>query len=468
MSAITTDSLGNVFIAGVLSTVYEKNKLSILTTIKIDSTSKIKWIKAYPYDIFVDKSASIIGLYTCQDSNIIVGFSNKNNPYYIVVKYDTKGQILWSIDHNSTEYPPISANSFVIDSIGNSYISGQISDNWGVTGQFATIMLDPDGNLIKEYYFTENENENYNATSNVVDINGNIFVTGFGGSNNDIVTVRYNVLKGDTALGIMTNSAGSLGYDSLNITIPPKIVCDNFGNMYVYGTGVDDGLNSFFMIKYDTARTQIWEIDHKRVGENNFNTINKVVVGNDGDLYIAGTTGLVDSNNSALFLNYFTVRLTPDSVMKWYAYYRGPTNLSQASCMKVSPNGNVYVTGGSRRNKDGLFEFATVKYSQCPSVANLRNHSIPTTNSSIPVEQHLKVYPNPTKDEFYVEYSGEVTGQVMVTELYNIYGALTKEIQVSNKNKFTVSTRDVPSGIYFYRLRLGNNVLGKDKIVIIK
>jgi hypothetical protein len=105
---------------------------------------------------------------------------------------------------------------------------------------------------------------------------------------------------------------------------------------------------------------------------------------------------------------------------------------------------------------------------------NVEYDTITVTVSGVGVEHYLwknkwlKVYPNPAEDEFYVEYSGDVTGQVMTTELYNIYGALVKEVHVSNKNKFTVSTREVPSGIYFYRVRLGNEVLGKDKIVIIK
>ena len=82
--------------------------------------------------------------------------------------------------------------------------------------------------------------------------------------------------------------------------------------------------------------------------------------------------------------------------------------------------------------------------------------------------RRVKVYPNPTKDEFYIEYYGDVNGQVMVVELYNIYGALVKKVQVTNKSRLTVSTRDLPSGIYYYRVNIGNTTIGKDKIVIIK
>ena len=139
----------------------------------------------------------------------------------------------------------------------------------------------------------------------------------------------------------------------------------------------------------------------------------------------------------------------------------------RANCIKISPNGNVYVTGGSSWS-EGKSEYATIKYAQCPLTANLRSHSLPSNSTTILGNKILKVYPNPAKDEFTVEYSGNVNGQMMETEVYNIYGALVKEVLIGNKNKFTISTRELPSGIYYYRVRLGNNVIGKDKIVIMK
>ena len=83
------------------------------------------------------------------------------------------------------------------------------------------------------------------------------------------------------------------------------------------------------------------------------------------------------------------------------------------------------------------------------------------------IEQIVKVYPNPTKDEFYVEYIGNTDERKIIVELYSIYGQLEKKLE-SFDSKITVSTRDIASGIYYYRVHLDNNVIGKDKIVIIK
>ncbi len=105
---------------------------------------------------------------------------------------------------------------------------------------------------------------------------------------------------------------------------------------------------------------------------------------------------------------------------------------------------------------------------------NVKYDTVTVAVSGVGVEEYrwgrrwVKVYPNPTKDEFYVEYSGDLNGQEIIVELYTIYGALVKEVQVTNKSRLTVSTRDVSSGIYFYRVELDNITIGKDKIVIIK
>ena len=167
-------------------------------------------------------------------------------------------------------------------------------------------------------------------------------------------------------------------------------------------------------------------------------------------------------------VNYLTVKINTAGNLVWTEVYKGPYNNDQATCIQISENGNVYVTGGSVWNENSGSEYATVKYAQCPSKATLRSMSSSSNNKPESIKQYVKVYPNPTKDEFYVEYSGDVAGQKLEVELYTIYGALIKCVNVNNTNKMTVSTRDLSSGIYFYRIHLDNNVIGKNKIVIIK
>jgi hypothetical protein len=171
---------------------------------------------------------------------------------------------------------------------------------------------------------------------------------------------------------------------------------------------------------------------------------------------------------SGSFMNYVTAKVDGDGNFQWAASYKGATNWANATCIKVSPNGNVYVTGGSRWGNNGVMEYATIKYAQCPSKAILRNSVKPTENKPVSNLSKIYFYPNPAKDEFNIVYNGYASGQKIVASLYNIYGAKIKQIEVFNKNQFIVSTADISEGVYFCTVYLGNTIIGKDKMVIIK
>jgi hypothetical protein len=154
--------------------------------------------------------------------------------------------------------------------------------------------------------------------------------------------------------------------------------------------------------------------------------------------------------------------------MVWATTYKNETLEARANCIKISPNGNVYVTGASEWD-DKKMEFATIKYAQCPSTANLRSHSIGSNPNTKTVDKDgIIAYPNPTSNEFTIEYLGNVNGQLLKADVYNIYGSLVKEAQINNNNKLVINTRELANGIYYYRVMLGNNSVGKNKIMIIK
>ena len=112
--------------------------------------------------------------------------------------------------------------------------------------------------------------------------------------------------------------------------------------------------------------------------------------------------------------------------------------------------------------------YATIKYAQCPSKANLRSHSVDNKTNKTVEKDYIRAYPNPTADEFTLEYLGDANGQLLKVEIYTIYGSLVKETQVVNNNKLIINTKDLASGIYYYKVMLGNTTVGKNKIMIIK
>jgi hypothetical protein len=106
----------------------------------------------------------------------------------------------------------------------------------------------------------------------------------------------------------------------------------------------------------------------------------------------------------------------------------------------------------------------TVYYNSCEDMIEERRFEKSIDNSTV----GIKVFPNPAKDEFTIEFSEDISGQQTSVELYNIYGSLVKKIQGGSEAKIVVKTMDLSAGIYYYRVSLNNNVLAKDKIIVIK
>jgi hypothetical protein len=108
----------------------------------------------------------------------------------------------------------------------------------------------------------------------------------------------------------------------------------------------------------------------------------------------------------------------------------------------------------------------TVFHNECEDIIEQRKHDKVKVEVKTPLQ--VAVYPNPARDEFYVEFTGDLSGKSTIVELYDLYGKMVKQVRTNNETKFTVSTFNLTSGIYFYKISVDNMELKKDKLVIIK
>ena len=94
--------------------------------------------------------------------------------------------------------------------------------------------------------------------------------------------------------------------------------------------------------------------------------------------------------------------------------------------------------------------------------------SIPDTRD--PGNFTVKIYPNPFSDETTISYSAPETAQMQI-QIYNLQGKQVGQIksQTVEKGNHTLSFSclDLPSGIYFCRIQVGNKN-GVGKIVVVK
>ena len=79
-----------------------------------------------------------------------------------------------------------------------------------------------------------------------------------------------------------------------------------------------------------------------------------------------------------------------------------------------------------------------------------------------------KIYPNPTKDEAYLDYQLK-EGQKGVIDIYSITGQLLYEkALIIGNSKLIISTSNLNSGLYFYKVIVDDAIIANEKLIIIK
>lgn len=97
----------------------------------------------------------------------------------------------------------------------------------------------------------------------------------------------------------------------------------------------------------------------------------------------------------------------------------------------------------------------------------------PEINTEIESEDHISTqpiiiaYPNPFNPEITFEFTN--IAQDAIIEIYNIKGQHVKTSNVeSNSKKKTINFHNHPSGIYFYRLYINDELIKTNKFTLIK
>ncbi len=264
-------------------------------------------------------------------------------------------------DNTSTDQ----CNAMTVDAAGNVYVTGSSRSGGAFTEDIATIKYNAGGTMLWTKRFVGTGYGEDHGYAIAADGSGNVYVTGrtwMGtGSNNDIVTIKYNSL-GDSVWVKKYNGAGS-NHDEGN-----SIAVDASGNVYVtgtsYGTVSTHGLfQNYITIKYNSAGTQQWAASYNGPGTDN-DYANSIAVDGSGNVYITGVSGGGSTGSGDTYDDYATIKYNSSGVMQWVARYTGvgSTGADMAYQLKLDALGNVYVTGKSTGTSSG-YDYATIKYS---------------------------------------------------------------------------------------------------------
>lgn len=355
--AIAIDVAGNVYVTGSSVGAGSANDYA---TVKYSPSGEQQWVaryngtgnsEDYAYAITVDVSGNV---YVTGDSrNAPTG----NTYDYATVKYDASGSQQWVARYNGPGNHDDRARAIAVDSEGNVCVTGY-SRGSGTNNDYATIRYSSYGQQQWAARYNGPGNGNDYAYDLVLDVTGNVYVTGYSrGSGVDIqydyATIKYNT-SGQQQWVARYNGPGNLN------DYAEAIALDSSGNVLVTGWSWGSASYDYATVKYNNGGVEQWVARYNGPG-NNSDVAYAVVSDNSGNVYVTGT-----SAGTPVTWNYTTVKYDSHGVQQWLARSYGPGNSKgDAYSVALDPLGNVYVTGRTFSDPpDAWSVFTTIKYRQ--------------------------------------------------------------------------------------------------------
>ena len=377
-TAMTTDSAGNLYITGFISTLH--NDVDYLT-LKYDPDGKLLWRRRYngPGND-LDRARSIA---VDQDGNVYVtgesdngkgnGATKLSGLDWATIKYDKDGNRKWVARYNDPDDGEDRPVKLCVDAAGNVYVAGDATVKRDVNGhlwprkEWEIVKYDSQGRQV--WAHSERAAADYleaEAVDMAIDPDGNVYVTGsygtarLGRAKTDLLTVKY-APSGD-CLWRKTYPGKDFGD-----VFACRIALDGFGNVYVTGEQYDGDLmnngtqKDIVTLKYDAAGNEIWCRVYDNAHLND--TPHALAVDKMGNVTIAGQTGWEFNRD------YLVLRYSASGSLEWMRTYNGKGNAEDCAVgVALDRAGNAIVTGCAFDGDPGMHagtdsDYVTIKYS---------------------------------------------------------------------------------------------------------
>jgi len=203
--------------------------------IKYSAAGAERWVRSYDDSAHGEDSFKAIALSPAGKIGV-TGFASPSgsisDPDYLTIQYDSTGVAEWTSLYDGPAHGYDMAASIAYDAAGNVYVTGSSDGGTMATGfDFATLRYDPNGatDWIARW---DGGGMPYadNDPARVVAIGpGNsIYVSGWSTGGRaplvDYVTLRYDQVETDVAVGGGTTGAGGGGDDAGDRTAAPRVV----------------------------------------------------------------------------------------------------------------------------------------------------------------------------------------------------------------------------------------------------
>ena len=392
-------------------------------------------------DIAVDEMDNLYltgGFYsdTAQFGTITVTNLNNQNTY--VAKYNTSGDVQWAKGYGGGIFS--SGYAITVDPSGYLRVTGRFRDKIVFDQTTLNSAGDFDGFIIKQ---------NQDGTV--------LWAKGFGGEDNETM---HGIASDNQGNCVVVGFFGHYGHAaSLNgITLNP--VSDN-----------DDIL----VAKYDKSGNAIWA---KAAGGPYFDVAYDVHMDASGNSYVSGRfkdTAIFGATTltSAGEMDVVVVKYDSGGNIVW-TKQAGGSDSDYGQAVGTDSDDNVLVGGIFKLSAD--FDLLTADSEGDDDLFIAKLIQPPTGIPSVPVVMPTTAilfqnYPNPFNRSTRISYSLPAAGLVTLT-IHDILGnevqTLVHAYQQADSYSISLDASALNSGIYFYRLKVGNDFIETKKLIYIK
>jgi hypothetical protein len=419
-----------------------------------------------------------------------------------ICKFDFNGNFVWAkqISGSGTNYKE--ANSVGVDALGNivttGYFSGVVDFDPGNNGfnlssnnyDVFVCKLDSNGNLI---WVKQMGGANYDEGRSVaVDVNGNIYTTGYYGYTADFDpgTGVFNLTAIDwgdifisklDALGNFVWARSIGGHNLLYGDMGSSIIVDAHSNVYTTGYFEDTadfdpgigiyklittGFRDVFISKLNSSGDFVWA---KSFGGNDYDgdTGNDISLDTDGNIYALGSfCSTVDFDPGTSIHNLstgsrediFISKLDSFGNFKWAGKIGGGSGgLNHGYSLILNAQGQIYCTGTFEQTTDfdpgsGVSNITSFGGRDI-FVCKLGNQVLIGVDEDNPFENPFTVFPNPFIETCTVTFKNSVVNKSVC--IYNSLGQCVIN-KLSTKNcKLEIDLSTQSKGIYFMEILSG-------------
>lgn len=507
-NAVTTDSVGNVYVTGYYyapsinfgSQVLDNLGQSDFFLVKYDPQGNVIWAKGAGSPDFDEGNAVATDRYgnvyvtgsfngdTIAFDNIILTSSNPGVYHFFLVKYNSDGDAVWAInpDNDNWSY----GHDLVVDEGGDIIVTGGFvyptlqfgSDtlyNNGSTGNDLFIMkFHPEVGLI---WSVNAGGDSYDVGYGIdYDENKDIYVTGSFGSTmiwgtdtlissggSDICVLKCDEFGNP----LWARSAGGVDHDeglSLDVSSDQGVfVTGLFASPFIdFGSNplVNLGDNDIFLTKLDQQGNVTWSI---RAGESGWDEAFGVTSDMNGNAYLTGgfrSASITFGNETLTNANadksdLFVTGYDGASGNVLWAKHAGQNEHDGGSDICVDPTGALYVTGGFGSS---FIEFgSTTLLNASNSDVFLAKIGLPTDIEEFDLTSEVSIYPNPSSGSFLIKPL-QSTEEMFV---YNSTGQLIQALKPNAEAHYHIELKH--NGFYWLLVKTDKRTYTK-KLVVAK